>query len=685
MCVIYDANINLFYICIYFFSLRQSQQHLISLWLPPTLKKYLGIHWALLASCGTTTPGWLARVALLKTARSLGAVELGSEERSATEKEEKSATMKEGLQLTSQERDILPFIYSALRHRDENIRLEALSLLCHTQKTSQPVSPFESMSIQDFLTYNMNIDSAPFRQGVLKCVAAILVRLRGATASYTKGNRTTGIGATAFYSKERRATKRDSKEDDGSNQSILVPGIKRDKETKENRENQYILSPERNVKERRVIERGSIEDDGSNQSILVPEIKRDKDAQEISRNHKENQLNISSPNGNPQKNIDLKMQKQEQPQKKSQEPNLTYNTNYNDSPSVLTTSADLVLWLIRVAHRGMTPDANYQRRILALQLYKEILMALLPPSNTLSHNSKRVKTNSNSLLMYLNAMGGNDTGYNTTKTTIDLPTNCYEKNQRKYDVKTTNDLPTNCYGRDRNKYDDKIDTKSLYTTNMKSNSDGNESTMTTLPLQDSNSDDKTTTTSYHPQNNLYSNTNYQKTKLQTHYNLIERKNKEGSQLYHPMTSIFDLYGDDKALGQPLVDLTYPSTLNTLLYLCMDEMNDVRAEAREIIHILTTQGKIYFSASQGREWMDVALRLCHSPKASDAESGGTLVLTVALLIPRECLGEVLEGVPGMGLEVRGKCEFVYVWLFMYVCIAYVLCVCVFYVLLMRIID
>ncbi|XP_045130483.1 uncharacterized protein LOC123515715 [Portunus trituberculatus] len=425
---------------------RLTQQHLLSLWLPPTLKKYPGIHWALLASCSNTTPGWLSRMALLRTARSVGALELGEQGSSAfsvscgnTYERSSMEAASNSKESETEEALIMPHIHTALSHRDENVRLEALSLLCHTQKTSQPVSHFETVCLQNFLRWNMNIDSAPFRQGVLKCVAALLVRLRGATASYCKSQNNKGVRSTV--------------------------------------------------------------------------------------------------------------------KKTAKEPTLTHNRNQKcgvvevSCSTVLSTSAELVMWLVREVHRAMAPDANYQRRILALQLYKEVLLALLPSYTAVPHLGKRVTSSPDSLLLHLNTM--------TAK-------------------KSTNHL--------------------------NNTSDG--------------------------------------------------KDKEGNPSLHSLSPELDIYGDRKALDQPLIDLAFPWTLHTLLHLCIDEMNDVRAEAREIIHIFTSQGRMALSCSEGRKWMRRAMKLCDSPKASDAESGGTLALTVALLIPEEHLNEVLEGMSGMESEEKG---------------------------------
>ncbi|KAK8399797.1 hypothetical protein O3P69_003670 [Scylla paramamosain] len=538
---------------------RLIQQHLLSLWLPPTLKKYPGIHWALLASCSSTTPGWLSRMALLRTARSVGALELGEEGSSAfslssdnthEKSRMKTASDSKGGDSESENEEalILLHIHTALRHRDENVRLEALSLLCHTQKTSQPVSHFETVCLQNFLRWNMNVDSAPFRQGVLKCVAALLVRLRGATASYCKGQNAKG-GRSAS---------------------------------------------EKSVKE----------------STLAH-----------NRNQRGGVLEVSH-------------------------------------STVLSTSAELVLWLVKEAHRGMAPDANYQRRILALQLYKEVLLALLPSSTALPHFEKRVTSSSDPLLLHLNTSAAKaknicDDGdvmgalpvasspqeYNSNKSTSGLPLNCRTGDAESHLLEEPSHQDTH---KDRTPIDKAPDSL-IFARAINSASDVKGSA-SRPPLQGSNSDDSTTTFNL-PPSNLLPSTDWWK-------NTLDRKDNERNPSLHSVRPELDIYGDRKALDQPLVDLAFPWTLNTLLNLCIDEMNDVRAEAREIIHIFTSQGRMALSCSEGREWMSHALKLCDSPKASDAESGGTLVLTVAFLIPEEQLNEVLEGVSGVESEDSG---------------------------------
>ena len=486
-------------------------------------------------------------MALLRTARSVGALEMGEEGNGVSSgNTHEVSDMEAASNGKGEESLIMPYIYAALRHRDENVRLEALSLVCHTQKTSQPVSHFETVCLQNFLKWNMNIDSAPFRQGVLKCVAALLVRLRGATASYCKNQNT---------------------------------------------------------------KRGR------------PTVK-----------------------------------------KCANEPNLVHNRSQKcgvlevNCSTVLISSAELVLWLVREAHRSMAPDANYQRRILALQLYKEVLMALLPSYTTLPHHGKRVTSSSHPLLQHLNTMTAKksvcDNGgvvgelpvappahsYSGNKNITGLSHNCHIRNAKSHLPEESSHQNTR---RDRAPIDHAPDSLVLPTA---INSAGDvKGSASRPPLQGSSSNSSTTPSSLPPTNTLPS----------TYYckNTLDGKDKVRNPSLHSVSPELDIYGDRKALDQPLLDLAYPWTLHTLLHLCIDEMNDVRAEAREIIHIFTSQGRMALSCSEGKEWMRHALKLCDSPKASDAESGGTLALTVALLIPEDHMNKVLDGVSGMGSEVR----------------------------------
>ncbi|XP_069954857.1 tRNA (32-2'-O)-methyltransferase regulator THADA-like isoform X2 [Cherax quadricarinatus] len=202
---------------------RLTQQHVLSLWLPTTLHHYPDLHIQLLSACQDTTAGWVARMAILRVARSLGIFSLkehdGALNQMAVTSYEKKLITANKVQsnikefseimenfssrpMSSDDDDdddddkdtqgelsslsVMSYIESAVNHLNEAVRGEALSLLCNTQKTSQPVSLEESNYIKLFFKFNMNIDSMPFRQNIKKCYKALIVRLRDASAAELK-------------------------------------------------------------------------------------------------------------------------------------------------------------------------------------------------------------------------------------------------------------------------------------------------------------------------------------------------------------------------------------------------------------------------------------------------------------------------------------------------------------------
>ncbi|XP_050733301.1 uncharacterized protein LOC127006950 isoform X2 [Eriocheir sinensis] len=782
---------------------RLTQQHILTLWLPPTLRRFPEVHWALLAPCGTDTPSWLARMALLRVARSVGSLHLEGKKRdvsgtnwhsgmlSARDMErEKSASLKvmdEGLlsardegesakeerpgkerkeeeeearkeekegrivederqegeknrkrsqemenkdekeenidkkdikeeeegninknepkedekeenkgkekeeeeENEEEEEDHNPqihhYITMALRHRDENVRLEALHLLCQTQKTSQPVTPFEAQCLKTFLTHNLNIDSAPFRQGLLKCVAALMVRLRGATASVCKS------GGANVTKRSRGASK--SKGQVGKGTKGMGKG--------------YL---------------GSV---GTLGSGAVP---------------REEKKGINCDESSRKKEVEgKKMEVEEEEKGKIEEKE---EEEEEEEEGVLSTSANIILGLAREVHRGMAPDSNYQRRILALQLYKEILVALLP---LVAHPSlgKRSNTSPEPLVTYLNTLTEKKKGVwrNSTCQSCgesaleDEGVRCEKDVFGQLHVTSPQEKDVACqlhvtlshkdksFGVDKNMSGQSHVTPSCNAykglensieTPLDCNEDCEKGETASQPLMKSvvstqgdrepsnqsamgalNQAFVDTHEEKDPSNQLLLHTygnkgpqiqpsqpfldthvnkeSFNQPSTDTHGNkgsqnqpfLDTHRNKgpqnkpfqtflnihgsKGSQI-HPSQPFLDTHGDKGPLNQPFLDLKYPWTLTTLLQLAQDEMSDIRTEACEIICLFASQG-MHLSASEGKEWMRCALRLCDSPKASDAESGGTLALTVALLLPRECQGDVLEAV--FGVEMKGS--------------------------------
>lgn len=81
---------------------------------------------------------------------------------------------------------LISIVYAALKHVDENVRGEALAFLCLTRKSSHPLSSLEASCLRTFFEWNANIDSAPFRQGILKCYKALIIRICDSSAAEMK-------------------------------------------------------------------------------------------------------------------------------------------------------------------------------------------------------------------------------------------------------------------------------------------------------------------------------------------------------------------------------------------------------------------------------------------------------------------------------------------------------------------
>lgn len=81
---------------------------------------------------------------------------------------------------------LISTVCAALKHVDENVRGEALAFLCLTRKSSHPLSSQEASCLRTFFEWNANIDSAPFRQAILKCYKALIVRICDSSAAELK-------------------------------------------------------------------------------------------------------------------------------------------------------------------------------------------------------------------------------------------------------------------------------------------------------------------------------------------------------------------------------------------------------------------------------------------------------------------------------------------------------------------
>ncbi|XP_042881399.1 thyroid adenoma-associated protein homolog isoform X2 [Penaeus japonicus] len=155
---------------------RMIQQHILTLWLPPTLRQYGNVYHELITMCQDCSSGWLARMAILRVARSIGILNLQDNFDEETEIKERQEATGSSNEITAE--SIIGCVEFALCYIDEVVRGEALAFLCCTQKGSQPVSSKESELLREFFKWNMNIDSAPFRQSIIKCYKSLVTRLR---------------------------------------------------------------------------------------------------------------------------------------------------------------------------------------------------------------------------------------------------------------------------------------------------------------------------------------------------------------------------------------------------------------------------------------------------------------------------------------------------------------------------
>ncbi|XP_022256131.1 thyroid adenoma-associated protein homolog isoform X2 [Limulus polyphemus] len=87
-------------------------------------------------------------------------------------------------------------VLKTLAHIDESVRIEAVMLVCTSQKKTELPTLLEIETLKDFLSNNLNIDSGPFRCQLFKHVTTFLVRIRdGALSSvdFKKQNLFTSI------------------------------------------------------------------------------------------------------------------------------------------------------------------------------------------------------------------------------------------------------------------------------------------------------------------------------------------------------------------------------------------------------------------------------------------------------------------------------------------------------------
>ncbi|XP_068212279.1 tRNA (32-2'-O)-methyltransferase regulator THADA-like [Palaemon carinicauda] len=172
---------------------RVVRQNALTLWLPPTVQRYPYIHNTLLDKCiQLSAEGWLARMAVLKVARVYGSVDIDENMKFSILKEEDDDPYCLGVKKKAKnycDVESVPFLTAiryTISHADEMVRSEALTFLCRTKKSSQPVTQMESELLKEFFTLNMNIDSAPFRQNVISGYKYLIVRLRDSCVTVLK-------------------------------------------------------------------------------------------------------------------------------------------------------------------------------------------------------------------------------------------------------------------------------------------------------------------------------------------------------------------------------------------------------------------------------------------------------------------------------------------------------------------
>ncbi|XP_032227510.2 thyroid adenoma-associated protein homolog isoform X2 [Nematostella vectensis] len=142
---------------------RMSEQHARVYWLPCALRSCPDSLTNILQqlSCNEdstmNTPRLLAYLCVLKTARSLGIAQ--------------TQVMDESM------------LRSALSHGQDEIRSEALGVICSTHKTAEPLSTLEDRLLRGFLLHNLNIANPAFRQDVSVGLRKILTRVRDSSLS----------------------------------------------------------------------------------------------------------------------------------------------------------------------------------------------------------------------------------------------------------------------------------------------------------------------------------------------------------------------------------------------------------------------------------------------------------------------------------------------------------------------
>ncbi|EDO32266.1 predicted protein [Nematostella vectensis] len=155
---------------------RMSEQHARVYWLPCALRSCPDSLTNILQqlSCNEdstmNTPRLLAYLCVLKTARSLGIAQT-------------QVMTVRSLGIAQMQVMDESMLRSALSHGQDEIRSEALGVICSTHKTAEPLSTLEDRLLRGFLLHNLNIANPAFRQDVSVGLRKILTRVRDSSLS----------------------------------------------------------------------------------------------------------------------------------------------------------------------------------------------------------------------------------------------------------------------------------------------------------------------------------------------------------------------------------------------------------------------------------------------------------------------------------------------------------------------
>ncbi|PIK36481.1 putative thyroid adenoma-associated protein-like isoform X1 [Apostichopus japonicus] len=161
---------------------KQQERYLSQYFIPKVLKcnpPCLSFVVSSMDSCVTTVTHGCRRLNILimwlKVARSVGVLNHGNQ---VTENESTQHMWKGIVTMTT--------LQEALSHRDNQIILDALGLLCDSKKTTEELSKDELELLQQCLPLHMTNQSAAFRQQLLAMMKKMLYRLKDSSKSFEK-------------------------------------------------------------------------------------------------------------------------------------------------------------------------------------------------------------------------------------------------------------------------------------------------------------------------------------------------------------------------------------------------------------------------------------------------------------------------------------------------------------------